>query len=135
MARLTYKARKKLPRTSFAVPSKDGYPIHDKAHARNALARVSQFGSPSEKAKVRAAVHRRFPTIGKKRKRVANPVPGASVSGTGGYVPQMDMGIADTSRRLRTRKQSRGGPSREDVMGRSTAELRRMLKRGNRFAY
>jgi hypothetical protein len=67
MAKLSSKQRSKLPKSSFAVPSKDGYPIHDKAHARNALARVSQFGSPSEKKKVRAAVHRRYPSIGKKK--------------------------------------------------------------------
>jgi hypothetical protein len=71
--KLTYKAKKKLPRASFAIPGKqDGvkgkYPIHDAPHARNALARVSAHGSPEEKKKVRAAVHRRFPGIGKDRK-------------------------------------------------------------------
>lgn len=73
MAKLTYKQRKKMPKSSFAVPSKreggkGGYPIPDKSHARNALARVSQFGSPAEKAKVRAKVHKKFPGIGKKGK-------------------------------------------------------------------
>jgi hypothetical protein len=47
MARLTYKARKAMPKKSFALPSKreggkGGYPIPDKSHARNALSRVSQ---------------------------------------------------------------------------------------------
>jgi hypothetical protein len=70
MARLTAAVRKHLPRGQFALPSKrsggkGGYPINDKAHARNALARVSQFGTPSQKAKVRAAVHRRYPSIGR----------------------------------------------------------------------
>ena len=69
MARLTYAARKEMPKKSFALPSKKeggkgGYPIPDKAHARNALARVSQFGSSSEKATVRAKVHAKFPGIG-----------------------------------------------------------------------
>jgi len=69
MARLTYKARKSMPKKQFALPAKKeggkgGYPIPDKSHARNALARVSQHGSPAEKAKVRAAVHRKFPSIG-----------------------------------------------------------------------
>ena len=41
------------------------YPINDPNHARNALARVAQHGSPAEQAKVRAAVHRRYPGIGK----------------------------------------------------------------------
>lgn len=74
MARLTYRQRKRLPKSSFALPSKrkggkGGYPIPDKAHARNALARVAQFGSAAQKKRVRAAVHRKFPGIGGKRKR------------------------------------------------------------------
>ena len=64
MAKLTTKARKELPKKDFAL-GKGRYPIEDKAHARNALARVSQHGSPSEQATVRAAVHRKFPGIGK----------------------------------------------------------------------
>lgn len=64
MARLSAKARKKLPAGDFAL-GKGRYPIEDKAHARNALARVSQFGSPAEKARVRAAVSHKFPGIGK----------------------------------------------------------------------
>jgi hypothetical protein len=70
MAKLTAAARKRIPKSSFAIPSKKpesgSYPIPDKSHARNALARVSQHGSPAEKAKVRAAVHRKYPSIGKK---------------------------------------------------------------------
>lgn len=71
MAKLSYSHRKKMPKSEFALPSKKeggkgGYPIPDKSHARNALARVSQHGSSSEKAKVRAAVHRKFPSIGQK---------------------------------------------------------------------
>jgi hypothetical protein len=66
MAKLTSKGRKSLPKSSFAGP-KRSYPIEDKAHARNALARVSQFGSAFEKKRVRAAVHRKYPGIGKKR--------------------------------------------------------------------
>lgn len=70
MARLSTKARKKLPAKDFAL-GKGHYPIEDKAHARNALARVSQFGSPEEQAKVRAAVHAKYPGIGKKKKNVS----------------------------------------------------------------
>jgi hypothetical protein len=65
MAKLTAAARKRLPKKSFALPGKDGYPIQDKSHARNALARVSQHGSPAEKKRVRAAVHRKYPSIGR----------------------------------------------------------------------
>lgn len=62
MAKLSYKRRKKLPAKSFALSGRR-YPIEDKAHARNALARVSQHGNPEEKAEVRRAVHRKYPAI------------------------------------------------------------------------
>lgn len=70
MAVLTTKARKAMPTKSFALPAKreggkGGYPIPDKAHARNALSRVSQFGSSAEKTTVRAKVRAKYPTIGK----------------------------------------------------------------------
>ena len=63
MSKLTYKERKHLPKKDFVFPGKRAYPIEDKAHARNALARVSQHGSPAQKALVRAKVHRKFPGI------------------------------------------------------------------------
>jgi hypothetical protein len=66
MAKLNAAKRKKLTSSQFAVPSKRKYPINDKAHARNALARVSASGSPAEKAQVRSAVKRKFPSIGTK---------------------------------------------------------------------
>lgn len=62
MAVLTTKGRKRLKTTSFALPGRR-YPIHDPSHARNALARVAQNGTPSEQAKVKAAVRRKFPGI------------------------------------------------------------------------
>lgn len=61
--KLTTAARKKLPRNAFAGPDRS-YPIEDAPHARNALARVSQNGTPGLKAKVRAKVKRRYPAIG-----------------------------------------------------------------------
>lgn len=72
MAKLTYGQRKALPKSDFAVPSKreggkGGYPIPDPAHARAALSRVSEFGSPAEKEEVRAKVHREYPGIGQKK--------------------------------------------------------------------
>lgn len=60
---LSTKQRNSLPSSSFALPGRR-YPIPDASHARNALARVSQFGSSEEKAKVRAAVARRYPGMG-----------------------------------------------------------------------
>ena len=64
---LSTKDRKKLDKKSFALPGQRKYPIPDKAHARNALARVAQHGTPAEQKKVRAAVKKRFPSIGKKQ--------------------------------------------------------------------
>jgi hypothetical protein len=63
---LSTKQRKKLSKKEFALPGKRKYPIPDKAHARNALARVAQYGTPAEQKKVKAAVKRRFPSVGKR---------------------------------------------------------------------
>lgn len=63
MARLTTKRRAKLKRSSFALPGKRAYPIHDAAHARNALARVARHGTAAQKRTVRKAVKRRYPSI------------------------------------------------------------------------
>lgn len=72
MAVLTSKQRKRLGKKQFAIPGRrpdsGSYPIPDASHARNALARVSQYGTPAEKKRVRAAVHKKFPHIGKKKK-------------------------------------------------------------------
>lgn len=63
MSKLTARKRKRLRKTSFAIPSKRKYPIEDKAHARNALAMVALHGTPTEKREVKAAVHKRYPSI------------------------------------------------------------------------
>ena len=65
MAKLTTETRNKLSAKSFAGPARS-YPINDPSHARNALSRVSQFGSPALKAQVRAKVHAKYPSIGQK---------------------------------------------------------------------
>ena len=70
--KLSYKERQGLPKGDFALPGKGSgpegkqggsYPIPDESHARNALARVSQHGTSSEKAQVKAAVEKKFPGI------------------------------------------------------------------------
>jgi hypothetical protein len=77
MARLTTKERKRIPKSDFALPGKrksggkGGYPIEDEAHARNALARVSQFGTPAQKAEVKRKVHETYPGIGESKKKTA----------------------------------------------------------------
>ena len=67
MAKLTAAARKALPKSAFAIPSKapgsGSYPIHNLSHARDALARSS--GKP-EAATVRAKVYARYPSLKKK---------------------------------------------------------------------
>ncbi|NBO55425.1 MAG: hypothetical protein EBU84_12730 [Actinobacteria bacterium] len=59
---LTAKSRKHIKTENFALPGRR-YPIHDVSHARNALARVAQHGTPEEHAKVIAAVHKKYPAI------------------------------------------------------------------------
>lgn len=57
---------KGVAKKDFAGP--DGtFPINDKAHARNALARAHFSPNPG---KIRAAVHKKFPSIGKAKKKV-----------------------------------------------------------------
>lgn len=65
MTKLTAAGRKRIKAKNFALPGR--YPIHDLSHARNALARVSQFGTPAEKAIVRRKVYTKYPGL-KKRK-------------------------------------------------------------------
>ena len=42
MAKLTYKERKSLPDSAFALPNRR-FPIYDVAHARNATARAKEM--------------------------------------------------------------------------------------------
>jgi hypothetical protein len=65
MAKLTTKARNALPTKSFALSGRR-YPIENASHAQNALARVSQYGTPAEKAAVRSKVRAKYPAMGKK---------------------------------------------------------------------
>jgi hypothetical protein len=75
MAKLSTKQRKNLSKSSFVFPAKapgsGSYPIPDKAHGRNALTRVVQHGTPSQKATVKATVKKKFPGIGKEPARGA----------------------------------------------------------------
>lgn len=75
MGMYTYAQRKSMPKKDFALPAKKtagnpagkgGYPITDENHARNALSRVAQNGSPAEKSEVRAKVKAKYPGIGQK---------------------------------------------------------------------
>jgi hypothetical protein len=61
MSVLTTKQREALPDSAFAIPEERKYPIHDKNHAKAALARVAEFGTPAEKARVANAIKERYP--------------------------------------------------------------------------
>ena len=63
--RLTAKERHALPANDFALPG-GRYPVNDANHARAALSRVAANGTPTEQDRVRAAVHRKYPSIGKR---------------------------------------------------------------------
>lgn len=66
MGLLTTKKRNALPSKDFAIAGRR-YPVEDPNHARNALARVAQHGSESEKEEVKRKVHAKFPGIGQKK--------------------------------------------------------------------
>lgn len=54
MSQLSTKKRNNLPKDEFAMPGERKYPINDKNHARNALARASEMenkGKISESTK------------------------------------------------------------------------------------
>ena len=67
MAKLSYAKRKALKSSTFVFPKTRSFPIPDASHARNALARAGAKGGATQ-AKVRAAVSRKFPNIGRKGK-------------------------------------------------------------------
>lgn len=76
MSKLTAAERNKLGPDQFAIPGKRAYPIHDINHARNALARVAQNGTPEEQAKVKRAVHKKYPQLADKEDAADAKKPG-----------------------------------------------------------
>jgi predicted RNase H-like nuclease (RuvC/YqgF family) len=61
MAKLTSKQRNALPDSAFAGPHRS-FPVNDPSHARNALARASQF-HPELKSKLKTKIKKKFPGI------------------------------------------------------------------------
>ena len=59
---LTTEGRKRIAGKNFALPGRR-YPIQDIDHARNALSRVAQHGTPEEVKAVRRAVNRAYPSL------------------------------------------------------------------------
>jgi hypothetical protein len=75
MAKLSTKARNKLPKSSFGEPGSRKYPMPDKSHARNAKARASQMVnkgklSESEKSKIDAKANK---VLGKPKAKADKP--------------------------------------------------------------
>jgi hypothetical protein len=69
MPRLTAARRKSLPKSAFGLPKTRGYPMEDKAHARNAKSRASAAVnsgrmSRATEAKIDAKANRK---LGKRR--------------------------------------------------------------------
>lgn len=59
---LSTEERNELPSDDFALPGRR-YPIEDKAHARNALARGAQHASPAELSRIKSKVEAKYPDI------------------------------------------------------------------------
>lgn len=70
MSKLTAKKRNALPKSDFALPGIEKYPVEDKAHAKNAKARASEMEkkgklSMDSKKKIDAKADK---VLGKKKK-------------------------------------------------------------------
>jgi len=81
--------RNRLPGSAFALPGRR-YPVHDRAHARAALSYGARYASPSQLATIRSKVHARFPTMGKKKGKLASHMTRMKLAGKfggqkGGY--------------------------------------------------
>jgi len=63
--KLTTAKRNRMRSSSFALPEQRAYPINDKAHARNALARLHN-ATPAEQKRIKAAIDKRYPGLRKK---------------------------------------------------------------------
>lgn len=70
--RNTASGRKGMGAKDFGLPGEKKYRIDDAAHARNALARVAQNGSPAEQKQVKSRVAARYPGIAVTRTTRAN---------------------------------------------------------------
>ncbi len=81
-ADLTSASRSLIKGENFALPGRR-YPIHDEGHARAALSMVAAHGTPSEQTRVRAAVHAKYPGIGRDKEATSLGVAGVLKSRSG----------------------------------------------------
>lgn len=72
MAELTKENRDGLASKKFVFEKERRYPIHDRSHGANALARVSQHGTPAEKKRVKAKVCAEYPDMKSCKKKKKN---------------------------------------------------------------
>jgi len=84
--KLDANARSHIAPHNFALPGRR-YPIEDVNHARNALARVAQHGTPEEKARVALAVHSKYPGIHQQLADGGEVSPTHTATETGGSSP------------------------------------------------
>jgi hypothetical protein len=96
VATLTARKRKKLGKKSYAIPSKKLYPIHDKAHAKNALARAASPKNRGHYATVRKAVLKKYPSLKQTGKR-------QSVGGKGSVTRSTKRGKSRPSATMRAK--------------------------------
>jgi len=73
MSKLTTEERKRLKEEDFALPG-GRYPIPDRSHGVNALARASQHASPEEKAKIKAKVCSKYSDLPSCQAKYQNPL-------------------------------------------------------------
>lgn len=86
---LKAEGRNKLPTSAFACPADRSFPIHDLAHARNALGRVSQpHVSKCSAEQIRNRVYAKYPELGPAKKasdgKPTPQIPPSSSSHTAG---------------------------------------------------
>lgn len=61
--KLSAEERSKLKAGDFALPKERAFPMHTVEHARDSLSRSGQDSAPDERAKVKAAIHKRYPQL------------------------------------------------------------------------
>lgn len=71
-APLSTEKRKRLRDSSFVFPRERKFPIDTIERARNALARIVQTGTPSQIARVRTAVFKKYPSLANGRRKDKN---------------------------------------------------------------
>lgn len=101
MKPFTTEQRKALPDQQFALPETRQYPIHDAAHARNAMARLEQNKaslSPQQYAKAKANILRAYKRFGIK--------PGSTVAGGGRRLKHLKVHFSPSATHIEVRHMS-----------------------------